>query len=316
MYDDAWSASVSNQLTVLDDNLLALHLAKFAVRQRQRWLLVQVGLMLELLLLMKLLLGRVMLLVLLMLITKILIVVVVVVGATAILMMTICVVVLVVSSVVLTVVLLLLLLIMATDEVIVLVVRWNRSTRCTTSCQSCRRWWRYQYVVLIFRKVQIVVDVVVVAAVELLLQDTVGVLDRNWLVTNVVAAVCTIKVLILFQLVNQRTPLLLRVASTDSTLMVILQYPSWTTVIVQLLIGLMRVVIVVTAATCRDATVGWFQLYVLAASTGLVWWLMGSRMLLGRNSLLRRHGVVVQWVKIGVVVVLGRMVLVALAVKV
>lgn len=312
MYDDAWSASVSNQLTVLDDNLLALHLAKFAVRQRQRWLLVQVGLMLELLLLMKWLLGRVMLL---MLITKILIVVVVVVGATAILMMTICVVVLVVSSVVLTVVLLLL-LIMATDEVIVLVVRWNRSTRCTTSCQSCRRWWRYQYVVLIFRKVQIVVDVVVVAAVELLLQDTVGVLDRNWLVTNVVAAVCTIKVLILFQLVNQRTPLLLRVTSTDSTLMVILQYPSWPTVIVQLLIGLMRVVIIVTAATCRDATVGWFQLYVLAASTGLVWWLMGSRMLLGRNSLLRRHGVVVQWVKIGVVVVLGRMVLVALAVKV
>lgn len=315
MYDDAWSASVSNQLTVLDDNLLALHLAKFAVRQRQRWLLVQVGLMLELLLLMKWLLGRVMLLVLLMLITKILIVVVVVVGATAILMMTICVVVLVVSSVVLTVVLLLL-LIMATDEVIVLVVRWNRSTRCTTSCRSCRRWWRYQYVVLIFRKVQIVVDVVVVAAVELLLQDTVGVLDRNWLVTNVVAAVCTIKVLILFQLVNQRTPLLLRVTSTDSTLMVILQYPSWTTVIVQLLIGLLRVVIVVTAATCRDATVGWFQFYVLAASTGLLWWLMGSRMLLGRNSLLRRHGVVVQRVEIGVVVVLGRMVLVALAVKV
>lgn len=244
MYDDAWSASVSNQLTVLDDNLLALHLAKFAVRQRQRWLLVQVGLVLELLL-MKWLLGRVMLL---MLITKILIVVVVVVGATAILMMTICVVVLVVSSVVLTVVLLLL-LIMATDEVIVLVVRWNRSTRCTTSCRSCRRWWRYQYVVLIFRKVQIVVDVVVMAAVELLLQDTVGVLDRNWLVTTVVAAVCTIKVLILFQLVNQWTSLLLGVTTSTSSLMVILQYPSWTTVIVQLLIGLMRVVIVVTAAT-------------------------------------------------------------------
>lgn len=296
MYDDAWSASVSNQLTVLDDNLLALHLAKFAVRQRQRWLLVQVGLVLELL--MKWLLGRVMLL---MLITKILIVVVVVVvGATAILMMTICVVVLVVSSVVLTVVLLLLLLIMATDEVIVLVVRWNRSTRCTTSCRSCRRWWRYQYVVLIFRKVQIVVDVIVVAAVELLLQDTVGVLDRNWLVTTVVAAVCTIKVLILFQLVNQWTSLLLGVTTSTSSLMVILQYPSWTTgpVIVQLLIGLMRVVIVVTAAT-----VGWFQLYVLAASTGLMWRLMGSRMLLGRNSLLRRHGVVVQWVEIGVVMV-------------
>lgn len=309
MYDDAWSASVSNQLTVLDDNLLALHLANFAVRQRQRWLLVQVGLMLELLL-MKWLLGRVMLL---MLITKILIVVVVVVGATAILMMTICVVVLVVSSVVLTVVLL---LIMATDEVIVLVVRWNRSTQCTTSCRSCRRWWRYQYVVLIFRKVQIVVDVIVVAAVELLLQDTVGVLDRNWLVTTVIAAVCTIKVLILFQLVNQWTSLLLGVTTSTSSLMVILQYPSWTTVIVQLLIGLMRVVIVVTAATCRDASVGWFQLYVLAASTGLMWRLMGSRMLLGRNSLLRRHGVVVQWVEIGVVLVMGRMVLVALAVKV
>lgn len=280
MYDDAWSTSVSNQLTVLDDNLLALHLAKFAVRQRQRWLLVQVGLMLELLLLlMKWLLGRVMLL---MLITKILIVVVVVVvGATAILMMAICVVVLVVSSVVLTVVLLL--LIMATDEVIVLVVRWNRSTRCTTSCRSCR-WWRYQYVVLIFRKVQIVVDVVVVAAVELLLQDTVGVLDRDWLVTT---ADCTVEVLILFQLVNQRTSLLLGVTSTDSTLMVlmvILQYPCWATVIVHLLIGLMRVVIVVTAAT-----VGWFQLYVLAAAatTGLM------VLVLGRNSLLRRYGVVV-----------------------
>lgn len=287
MYDDAWSTSVSNQLTVLDDNLLALHLAKFAVRQRQRWLLVQVGLMLELLLLlMKWLLGRVMLL---MLITKILIVVVVVVGATTILMMTICVVVLVVSSVVLTVVLLL--LIMATDEVIVLVVRWNRSTRCTTSCRSCR-WWRYQYVVLIFRKVQIVVDVVVVAAVELLLQDTVGVLNRNWLVTT---AVCTVEVLILFQLVNQRTSLLLGVTTSNSTLMVlmvILQYPSWTTVIVHLLIGLMRVVIVVTAAT-----VGWFQLYVLtaAAVTGLM------VLVLGRNSLLRRYGVVVQRVEIGVV---------------
>lgn len=284
MYDDAWSTSVSNQLTVLDDNLLALHLAKFAVRQRQRWLLVQVGLMLELL--MKWLLGRVMLL---MLITKILIVVVVVVGATAILMMTICVVVLVVSSVVLTVVLL---LIMAA-EVIVLVVRWNRSTRCTTSCRSCRRrWWRYQYVVLIFRKVQIVVDVVVVAAVELLLQDTVGVLDRNWLVTT---AVCTVEVLILFQLVNQRTSLLLGVTTSNSTLMVlmvILQYPcSWTTVIVHLLIGLMRVVIVVTAAT-----VGWFQLYVLAAAaTGLM------VLVLGRNSLLRRYGVVVQRVEIRVV---------------
>lgn len=147
MYDDAWSASVSNQLTVLDDNLLALHLAKFAVRQQQRWLLVQVRLMVLLELLMKRL-GRVMLL---MLITKILIVVVVVVmGATAatVLMMTICVVVFVVSSVVLTVVLL---LIMATDEVIILVVRWNRSTRCSCPCRS--RWWRYQYVVLIFRKV-------------------------------------------------------------------------------------------------------------------------------------------------------------------
>lgn len=289
MYDDAWSTSVSNQLTVLDDNLLALHLAKFAVRQRQRWLLVQVGLMLELL--MKWLLGRVMLL---MLITKILIVVVVV-GATAILMMTICVVVLVVSSVVLTVVLL---LIMATDEVIVLVVRWNRSTRCTASCRSCRRrWWRYQYVVLIFRKVQIVVDVVVVAAVELLLQDTVGVLDRNWLVTT---AVCTVKVLILFQLVNQRTSLLLRVTTSNSTLMVlmvVLQYPcSWTTVIVQLLIGLMRVVIVVTAGT-----VGWFQLHVLAAAAATAAGLMV--LVLGRNSLLRRYGVVVQRVEIRVVVV-------------
>lgn len=124
MYDDAWSASVSNQLTVLDDNLLALHLAKaVAVCQQQRGLLVQVrrGLMLVMVLLLELLmewrLGRVMLV--LMLITKILIVVVVVV-----VMMTICVVVLVVSSVVLTEVL----LIMATDEVIVLVVRWNRST--------------------------------------------------------------------------------------------------------------------------------------------------------------------------------------------
>lgn len=222
MYDDAWSASVSNQLTVLDDNLLALHLAKFAVRQQQRWLLVQVRLVVMLLELLMKRLGRVMLL---MLITKILIVVVVVVvmGATAatVLMMTICVVVLVVSSVVLTVVLL---LIMATDEVIVLVVRWNRSTRCSCPCRS--RWWRYQYVVLIFRKVQIVVDVVVVAAVELLLQDTVGVLDRNWLTT--VVAVSTIKVLILFQLVNQRTSL--RVTAT--TLMVVLQYPRWTTVIV------------------------------------------------------------------------------------
>lgn len=141
------------------------------------------------------------------------------------------------------------------------------------------------------------------ATVELLLQDTVGVLDRNWLVTTVVAAVCTIKVLILFQLVNQWTSLLLGVTTSTSSLMVILQYPSWTTVIVQLLIGLMRVVIVVTAATCRDASVGWFQLYVLAASTGLMWRLMGSRMLLGRNSLLRRHGVVVQWVEIGVVMV-------------
>lgn len=239
MYDDAWSASVSNQLTVLDDNLLALHLAKFAVRQQQRWLLVQVRLMVMLLELLMKRLGRVMLL---MLITKILIVVVVVVvmGATAatVLMMTICVVVLVISSVVLTVVLL---LIMATDEVIVLVVRWNRSTRCSCPCRS--RWWRYQYVVLIFRKVQIVVDVVVVAAVELLLQDTVGVLDRNWLTT--VVAVSTIKVLILFQLVNQRASL--RVTAT--TLMVVLQYPRWTTVIVQLLSGLMRVVIIVNCST-------------------------------------------------------------------
>lgn len=277
MYDDAWSASVSNQLTVLDDNLLALHLAKFAVRQQQRWLLVQVRLMVMLLELLMKRLGRVMLL---MLITKILIVVVVVVvvvmGATAatVLMMTICVVVLVVSSVVLTVVLLLL-LIMATDEVIVLVVRWNRSTRCSCPCRS--RWWRYQYVVLIFRKVQIVVDVVVVAAVELLLQDTVGVLDRNWLTT--VVAVSTIKVLILFQLVNQRTSL--RVTAT--TLMVVLQYPRWTTVIVQLLSGLMRVVIVVTSST-----VGWFQLDVLA--TGDYLRMSSCWMLLRiRNSLLRRR---------------------------
>lgn len=272
MYDDAWSASVSNQLTVLDDNLLALHLAKFAVRQQQRWLLVQVRLVVMLLLLLELLMKRLGRVMLLMLITKILIVVVVVVvvmGATAatVLMMTICVVVFVVSSVVLTVVLL---LIMATDEVIVLVVRWNRSTRCCCPCRS--RWWRYQYVVLIFRKVQIVVDVVVVAAVELLLQDTVGVLDRNWLTT--VVAVSTIKVLILFQLVNQRTSL--RVTAT--TLMVVLQYPRWTTVIVQLLSGLMRVVIAVTSCT-----VGWFQLDVLATGGYL-------RMLLGiRNSLLRRR---------------------------
>lgn len=275
MYDDAWSASVSNQLTVLDDNLLALHLAKFAVRQQQRWLLVQVRLMVMLLELLMKRLGRVMLL---MLITKILIVVVVVImGATAatVLMMTICVVVLVVSSVVLTVVLLLL-LIMATDEVIVLVVRWNRSTRCSCPCRS--RWWRYQYVVLIFRKVQIVVDVVVVAAVELLLQDTVGVLDRNWLTT--VVAVSTIKVLILFQLVNQRTSL--RVTAT--TLMVVLQYPRWTTVIVQLLSGLMRVVIVVTSST-----VGWFQLDVLATG-GYLRMMSSCWMLLGiRNSLLRRR---------------------------
>lgn len=276
MYDDAWSASVSNQLTVLDDNLLALHLAKFAVRQQQRWLLVQVRLMVMLLELLMKRLGRVMLL---MLITKILIVVVVVVvvvmGATAatVLMMTICVVVLVVSSVVLTVVLL---LIMATDEVIVLVVRWNRSTRCSCPCRS--RWWRYQYVVLIFRKVQIVVDVVVVAAVELLLQDTVGVLDRNWLTT--VVAVSTIKVLILFQLVNQRTSL--RVTAT--TLMVVLQYPRWTTVIVQLLSGLMRVVIVVTFST-----VGWFQLDVLATG-GYLRMMTSCWMLLGiRNSLLRHR---------------------------
>lgn len=273
MYDDAWSASVSNQLTVLDDNLLALHLAKFAVRQQQRWLLVQVRLVVMLLELLMKRLGRVMLL---MLITKILIVVVVVVmGATAatVLMMTICVVVLVVSSVVLTVVLL---LIMATDEVIVLVVRWNRSTRCSCPCRS--RWWRYQYVVLIFRKVQIVVDVVVVAAVELLLQDTVGVLDRNWLTTFV--AVSTIKVLILFQLVNQRTSL--RVTAT--TLMVVLQYPRWTTVIVQLLSGLMRVVIAVTSST-----VGWFQFDVLATG-GYLRMMSSCWMLLGiRNSLLRRR---------------------------
>lgn len=274
MYDDAWSASVSNQLTVLDDNLLALHLAKFAVRQQQRWLLVQVRLMVMLLELLMKRLGRVMLL---MLITKILIVVVVVVvmGATAatVLMMTIYVVVLVVSSVVLTVVLL---LIMATDEVIVLVVRWNRSTRCSCPCRS--RWWRYQYVVLIFRKVQIVVDVVVVAAVELLLQDTVGVLDRNWLTT--VVAVSTIKVFILFQLVNQRTSL--RVTAT--TLMVVLQYPRWTTVIVQLLSGLMRVVIVVTSST-----VGWFQLDVLATG-GYLRMMTSCWMLLWiRNSLLRRR---------------------------
>lgn len=275
MYDDAWSASVSNQLTVLDDNLLALHLAKFAVRQQQRWLLVQVRLMVMLLELLMKRLGRVMLL---MLITKILIVVVVVImGATAatVLMMTICVVVLVVSSVVLTVVLLLL-LIMATDEVIVLVVRWNRSTRCSCPCRS--RWWRYQYVVLIFRKVQIVVDVVVVAAVQLLLQDTVGVLDRNWLTT--VVAVSTVKVLILFQLVNQWTSL--RVTAT--TLMVVLQYPRWTAVIVQLLSGLMRVVIVVTSST-----VGWFQLDVLATG-GYLRMMSSCWVLLGiRNSLLRRR---------------------------
>lgn len=211
---------------------------------------------------------------LLMLITKILIVVVVVImGATAatVLMMMICVVVLVVSSVVLTVVLL---LIMATDEVIVLVVRWNRSTRCSCPCRS--RWWRYQYVVLIFRKVQIVVDVVVVAAVELLLQDTVGVLDRNWLTT--VVAVSTVKVLILFQLVNQRTSL--RVTAT--TLMVVLQYPRWTTVIVQLLSGLMRVVIAVTSSS-----VGWFQLDVLATG-GYLRMMSSCWMLLGiRNPLLR-----------------------------
>lgn len=276
MYDDAWSASVSNQLTVLDDNLLALHLAKFAVRQQQWWLLVQVRLMVVLLELLMKRLGRVMLL---MLITKILIVVIVVVvmGATAatVLMMTICVVVLVVSSVVLTIVLLLL-LIMASDEVIVLVVRWNWSTRCSCPCRS--RWWRYQYVVLIFRKVQIVVDVVVVAAVELLLQDTVGVLDRNWLTT--VVAVSTIKVLILFQLVNQRTSL--RVTAT--TLMIIFQYPRWTAVIVQLLSRLMRVVIVVTSST-----VGWFQLDVLATG-GYLRMMTSCWMLLGiRNSLLRRR---------------------------
>lgn len=275
MYDDAWSASVSNQLTVLDDNLLALHLAKFAVRQQQRWLLVQVRLMVMLLELLMKRLGRVMLL---MLITKILIVVVVVImGATAatVLMMTICVVVFVVSSVVLTVVLLLL-LIMATDEVIVLVVRWNWSTRCSCPCRS--RWWRYQYVVLIFRKIQIVVDVVVVAAVELLLQDTVGVLDRNWLTT--VVAVSTVKVLILFQLVNQWTSL--RVTAT--TLMIIFQYPRWTAVIVQLFSGLMRVVIVVTSST-----VGWFQLDVLATG-GYLRMMTSCWMLLGiRNSLLRRR---------------------------
>lgn len=224
VYDDAWSTSVSNQLTVFDDNLLALHLAELAVqryrnRLRQGWLLVQIVLVLVLVLVM---LGRVMLV----LITKILIVVV---QGMMMLMLTVCVVVLVVSSVVLTLVVLLLLLIMATDEVIVLVVRWNRSAGPR---RGRSRWWRYQYVVLIFRKVQIVVDVVVVATV-VLLQDTVGVLDGRWRF-----AVVAVEVLILFQLVNQRTPLGVTTAG------VVLQYPSGTAtaaaatacVIVQLLI--------------------------------------------------------------------------------
>lgn len=109
---------------------------------------------------------------------------------------------------------------MATDEVIVLVVGWSL---LSTGC--CRRWWRYQNVVLIFRKVQIVVDVVVVAAV-VLLQDTVGVLDcwRWQLLTS--CAVVAVEVLILFQLVNQRTPLL---GVTTGGVVVVFQYPSWTT---------------------------------------------------------------------------------------
>lgn len=91
---------------------------------------------------------------------------------------------------------------------------------------------------MIFRKVQIVVDVVVVAAVQLLLQDAVGVLDRRWKwFTAVVAG--TVEVLILFQLVNQRTPLLLLllgVTTAASTVVVVLQYPGGRPVIVQLLV--------------------------------------------------------------------------------
>lgn len=193
MYDSAWSTSVSNQLTVFDDNLFALHFSDATVvgitGAQERWLLVLVvgrlGLMVVLLLL------------LLVLIAKIVIVVVVdvvmvgMIGGAATGAM---IVVLVVSTDVV-------LILIVAAVVIVLVV----GGRC--GCEAGRRrrcWWRYEYVVLIFRKIQIVVDVVVLATV-VLLEHAVGVFD-TWRVRRMLVGGGVVEILILFQIVDEWTP--------------------------------------------------------------------------------------------------------------
>lgn len=197
MYDSAWSTSVSNQLTVFDDNLFALHFSDAnsttvgITGAQERWLLVLVvgrlGLMVVLL----------RLLLLLVLIAKIVIVVVVdvvmvgMIGGAATGAM---IVVLVVSTDVV-------LILIVAAVVIVLVV----GGRC--GCEAGRRrrcWWRYEYVVLIFRKIQIVVDVVVLATV-VLLEHAVGVLD-TWRVRRMLVGGGVVEILILFQIVDEWTP--------------------------------------------------------------------------------------------------------------
>lgn len=148
----------------------------------------------------------------------------------------------------------LVLLIMAT-VVIVLVVWW----RCTGARQAGRRrrrWWRYQYVELIFRKIQIIIDIVVLAAV-VLLEHVVGVLD-SWRLRRMLVACGVVEILILFQLVNQWTPLGVALGGTTADIGrataatvfvargVVFQYPNRAGMVVQ------QLFLVIKSSRCRS----------------------------------------------------------------
>lgn len=230
MNDSAWSTSVSNQLTVLDDNLFALHFsdanstttsAIVGISDAQKgWLLVQIR-------------GRftLMVMLLLLLMAKILIVVAVDVvmrgieGATR----AVVVAVLVVSTDVV-------LILIVAVVVIVLVVWWRCSGSTGKAGRRRRCWWRYKYIVLIFRKIQIVIYVVILATV-VLLEHAVGVLD-TWRVSWLLVGCGVVVILILFQIVDEGAPFgvggsTTAASATAAAAGVIFEYPNRTGMVVQ-----------------------------------------------------------------------------------
>lgn len=133
----------------------------------------------------------------------------------------------------------LILIVVAAVVVIVLVVWW----RCTgTGCRQAGRrrrcWWRYKYVVLIFRKIQIIIDIVVLATV-VLLEHAVGVLDTWRLLRRMLVGCGAVEILILFQIVDEWTPFGVggSTAATTPTATavvgVVFQYPNRAGMVVQ-----------------------------------------------------------------------------------